>query len=270
MTARLADTFRALRSSREGAFVPFLVAGDPDPVTSLDLSRALLRAGADVLELGFAFSDPPADGPAIQAADQRALRAGATVERGFDQIQTLRSETDRPITLLVYYNLVLARGVEPFYRRAREAGADAVLVADVPIEESDPLVNAARRAGVAPVFIASELSSRPRLARISAIGDGYVYLVADVGVTGERRTLAAGLRDVVRRIRAETSLPILAGFGISTPDQVRAAMEAGADGAISGSAIARRIAEHAGDRPAMIEEIERFGTAMKAATREAG
>ncbi len=259
---RITAAVRARNAAGQGAFVPFLVIGDPDFETSLVLAKALVQAGADALELGFAFSDPPADGPVIQRADERALAAGITPPRAFDLIEALQKTHAIPVSLLVYYNLVLQFGVDAFYARAAAAGVDAVLVADLPPEHAADAVRAAKRHGVAPVFLASELSPPARLERIAALAEGYVYALARVGVTGEQRAIDPNLAAALERMRAATDLPLLAGFGIGGPAQALAARRAGADGVIVGSAIVRRVADHLDDRPAMIEAVRATAAAL--------
>ena len=253
---------RGLRSPGRGAFMPFLVAGDPDLETSLALADALVAAGADVLEFGFPFSDPPADGPVIQAADQRALAAGVTPPAAFELIEAIHRRHGTPVVLLMYYNLILQYGVDAFYARAARAGVQGVLVADLPIDLADDAVSAARRHGVAPIFIASELTPTARLGAVAARGGGFVYTVARVGVTGEQGALAASLPATLRRLREALPLPLLAGFGLSTPAQVRQVIAAGADGAIVGSALVRLVERHRGDRGAMIDAMRATATAF--------
>lgn len=251
------------RSEGRAALAPFLVVGDPDLETSLTLLESLAAAGPDFLELGFAFSDPPADGPVIQAADQRALAAGVTPDASFDLLARLRARTSVPFSLLVYANTVLAAGLDAFYARAREVGVDAVLVADVPLEEAMPFVEAARRHGVAPVFIATPLTPPARLAQLSALAEAYVYVVAQVGVTGERTGISPRLAPLLTALRRTTDLPLLAGFGIRGPDEVRGVVEAGADGAIVGSALVRLVAET--PRDALASLLHARTTALVAA-----
>ena len=265
--SRIRELIGRLRARDEAALAPFLVLGDPDPATSLDLMGALVEGGADFLELGLPFSDPPADGPVVQAADGRALAAGTTTGIALDLIAEASRRWGCPVSLLVYYNLVLARGVERFYADAARAGVDAVLVADVPLEESGPIRAAARAAGVAPMLLVSELTGEARLARVAAAGDGFLYVVARVGTTGERAGLEPALPGLLARLRAATDLPAVVGFGVSTPEHVRSLVAAGADGVISGSAVVRRVADHLG-RPAMMcAEVTGFVARMKAATR---
>ncbi|MCB9688187.1 MAG: tryptophan synthase subunit beta [Alphaproteobacteria bacterium] len=229
------------KAEGRGLVVPFLVLGDPGPEASVALCRALVDGGADALELGLPFSDPPADGPVIQAADQRALAAGTTPELALGLVARVRAFTDVPVSLLVYFNLVLSYGVERFYADAAAAGVDAVLVADLPPEHAEQAVAAARAAGVAPVFLASELSTPARLARIARDAEGYVYALARIGTTGERAEVAPTLGPALARMREAFDLPLLVGFGISGPEQARAALDAGADGVIVGSALVRLV-----------------------------
>jgi tryptophan synthase alpha chain len=168
---------------------------------------------------------------------------------------------------LLYYNIILQYGVDAFYARAAAVGVDAILVADVSLEEADDLVAAGRKHGVAPVFIATERTPADRLERIAAVADGYVYLVGRLGITGEQRDVNPALAAAIDRIKQRIQLPVLVGFGISEPAHVRAVQQAGADGAICGSAIVRRIAGAGSDRGAMLAEIGRFAREMKAATR---
>ncbi len=259
---RLRTVIQARRARGEAVFMPFLVLGDPDPETSLDLARALVRAGADILEFGFPFSDPPADGPVIQAADTRALAAGTTPELCFELLARLRTETDRPFTLLMYWNLILQFGVDAFYRRAAEVGVDAVLVADLPLEEAEPAVVAARAQGVAPICIVSELSTDARLAALAPLADGYLYVVTALGITGTRASLGAALAPTLARARAASPLPLLAGFGISTPEHVAEVRAAGADGAIVGSALIRALEARLGNPAAAVAAVETAARAL--------
>lgn len=264
--SRLDRTLAALGRRNEGAFMPFLVIDDPSRAQSLELSRAVIRAGADLVEYGLAFSDPPADGPAIQAAGRRARAAGATTRGAFEYLAQVRAETEIPIALLVYYNLILAQGVEAFYRAAHDAGVDAILVADLPVEESGPMVAAAKAHEIAPIFIASEVTSDRRLGAVLGDASGYLYLVARIGVTGTQSELDRGLDAVIERVKGRTDLPLFAGFGLSEPRHVEAVIRAGASGAISGSAIAKMIEERLDKPVEMLAAVEDFCRRMKAAT----
>jgi len=264
--SRYADTFARLKEAI--AFVPFVVLGDPTPEASLAQIDALIEGGADMLELGIPFSDPIADGPVIQAASLRARAAGTTPARAMDLLKAIRHHhPEVPMGLLVYANLVR---LDRFYAEVAEVGVDSVLVADVPTREAPPYVAAARAAGVAPVMIAPPNASEATLDQVAASSEGYTYVVTRRGVTGadekagtaERRALLAGLK-------ARGAAPPVMGFGISTPGQVRAAREAGAAGAISGSAVVRRIEANLEDAPARVASLRSFAAAMKAATAPA-
>jgi tryptophan synthase alpha chain len=264
--------FGALAGRGEGAFVPFAVLGDPDPETSLEIVRTFARSGADAIELGIPFSDPVADGVAIQAADLRALSAGTRIADAWRIVATAREEfPELPIGLLVYANLVLHASAQTFYSRAAEAGVDSVLVADLPLIESAPVEAIAAEHGIAPVFIASPNASDERIRAIASRSRGYVYVTTRSGVTGAEK---AALRDdaarVIQRLREVESPakapPSLLGFGIGRPEHVRQALDMGAAGAISGSAIATLIAKYDDDRSEMLAEIGEFVRAMKAAT----
>jgi len=262
---RIGQMIDALAAQSQGAFVPFVVLGDPDPEQCLRLMDRLVAEGADMLELGFPFSDPPADGPVIQAADQRALAAGMTPPLAFELLAEVQRRHAIPVGLLVYYNLVLQYGVEAFYDRCAEVGVDGVLVADLPLEESERAVAAAQQAGVAPVFIGSGLSSDERLAALSRVAEGYLYAVTRVGITGAEEALDTRLADEFARFRRAIDLPVLAGFGISTPEQVKHVLAAGADGAISGSALVRQIAANL-DRPeGMLDRVGELAGSLAAA-----
>ncbi len=265
---RIEATVAALREKGQKALMPFIVIGDPDLETSLAITDALVEAGADILEFGFPFSDPPADGPVIQAADVRALASGTTPPLAFEFLQEVKRRHDKPVALLMYHNLMLQYGLDDFYKRAAEVGVDAILTADVPLEASGPLLESARRHGVAPIFIASELTSPQRLSRLAEVAtEGYLYAVARVGITGTEHAPAQNLQGALGRMKEAVQIPVLAGFGISTPDIARQVLAAGADGVICGSAIVKRIADNLDDRAAMLKEVAAFTAHMKGATR---
>jgi tryptophan synthase alpha chain len=258
--ARYAALFGRLAEAREGAFIPFAMLGDPDAERSLVLVRALARAGADALEVGLPFSDPIADGPVIQAAATRALGAGVRRSECWSILRSIRREfPDLPIGLLVYANLVCHRDPAEFYAEAAEAGVDSVLVADLPVLESDPIAKVARAAGIAPVFIAPPNADDTRLRAIAAAGEAYTYVTSREGVTGTDERLKRDQSGLISRLRALGAPPPVLGFGIATPAHVAAALAMGAAGAISGSAVVRLAAE-GGD-------VSEFVRTMKSATR---
>jgi tryptophan synthase alpha chain len=246
----------------EGVFGAFVMLGDPDLETSAAILDALIESGADMIEVGIPFSDPVADGPVIQAAAVRALAAGVRPGDCFALIRGFRERhPEVPVGILTYANLVLARGRDAFYRAAAEAGADSVLVADVPVMEAGPWIASARAAGIAPVLIAASNTPPERLAEIAALGGGYTYCVARAGVTGADAQVRLDHREMLEALGRAGAPPPIFGFGISKPEHVRAALEAGAAGVISGSAIVA-LAAAGGD-------VREFVTAMKSATRPA-
>ncbi len=271
MTDRYKLLFRSLHLKKEGAFIPFVVLGDPDIPTSLKIIRALIRAGADALELGFPFSDPIADGPVIQMAALRALRAGVTPADCFEIIRHIRNENENlPIGLLLYANLIMARGVDDFYAAAEAGGVDSILVADVPMRESTLILDAARRHHIAPVFIAAPGTRDEVLKKIAESGEGYTYLLSRAGVTGtgsRAQTPAAGM---IRKLEALKAPPPVLGFGVSEPEHVRAALTAGARGVFVGSAIVKIIENHRNNGKRMLEKLENYVREMKEATRGVG
>jgi tryptophan synthase alpha chain len=238
------------------AVSPFLVLGDPTPALSLELAKAAVDAGAGALEIGFPYGDPVADGPAIQRADRRALASGMNTSSGFELLARIHEARPKtPLNLLVYGNLVHARGVETFAQDAAAAGASSLLVPDVPLEESGFLKIACRKAGLAHVQLVGPLTSRERLSRIDRAADGFLYLVAHQGTTGVR----AGEFDSVEALVAATASavrnPVCLGFGLSTPEQIARSFSAGARLAVVGSHLANVIGEAWEGRKDVVEEF---------------
>ncbi|WP_297198403.1 tryptophan synthase subunit alpha [uncultured Pluralibacter sp.] len=265
---RYDNLFAELKNRREGAFVPFVTLGDPNPGQSLKIIDTLIEAGADALELGIPFSDPLADGPTIQGATLRAFAAGVTPTQCFEMLATIRQKHPTiPIGLLMYANLVFNRGIDNFYAECARAGVDSVLVADVPVEESAEFRQAALRHGVAPIFICPPNADDALLRQIASYGRGYTYLLSRAGVTGAENRAALPLHHLVEKLAEYRAAPPLQGFGISSPDQVTAALDAGAAGAISGSATVKIIENNVNDYPAMLSQLKAFAESMKAATR---
>lgn len=268
MSDRYRELFARLAAQHETAFIPFLVLGDPTPEHSLALARALVEAGADALELGLPFSDPVADGPTIQAADQRALAAGTRQADAWAICGELRASYPKlPMGLLVYANLVERRGPSAFYRAAHAAGVDSVLIADVPTLEIDPYLTPAEAEGIALVMIAPPQASEAQLEKIARCGHGYTYVVTRSGVTGADERAELDHQPLLAKLAQFGAPPPVFGFGISRPEHMRAAAAAGAAGAISGSAVVALIEEHL-DAPFVLErELRLFCRQMKAATR---
>jgi tryptophan synthase alpha chain len=255
----------AFASAKKPAFIGFTVAGDPDKVTCIRIARALIAGGTDILELGVPFSDPVADGPTIQKADERALAAGTTPDTVFEIVREIRAESDVPIVFLTYYNIVYRRGIERFYREAQDAGVDGILIADMPVEESEEVCAVAARCGIAPIFLISQTTSDNRIEKIAAKARGYMYLVAVLGVTGVRDQVSGGAIDLLHRVRRHTSLPLAIGFGLSTPAQAQTCARAGADGVIVGSAIVEIVERNLKNPDAIERELIEYVSSMKKA-----
>jgi tryptophan synthase alpha chain len=237
---RYAEMFTRLKERQEGAFGGFLMLGDPDVATSAELLDAIVEGGADMVEVGIPFSDPVADGPVIQAAADRALRAGVRVDDCFALIAGFRSRhTDVPLGILTYANLLAARGRDRFIADAAAAGADSILVADVPSIEAAPYAEAARSAGLDLVMIAAPNTPEPVIRRITELSSGYTYCVARPGVTGTRDDLSLDHDGLFAMLAEAGAPPPVLGFGISTADHVAEAMRAGARGVIAGSALVK-------------------------------
>lgn len=267
--ARLTAALAALRQRGEGALMPYLTAGDPDLETSLALCRAAIFGGADILELGLPFSDPLADGPVVQAAGQRALRSGTTIDGVLRLIAALRAESETPLVLLTYINPILRRGADRFCREMAEAGLDGLVIPDMPPDEAGAVRAAATAAGLAIIPLIAPTSADERLRLVASAAAGFVYCVTVTGVTGARQELSARLGQLTGRMRQHTNLPLLAGFGLSTPEHVRQACTV-ADGAIVGSALIQQIADlHAAGEPAaaIADFVETQVRALKAATK---
>ena len=260
-------TFNELKKKKEGALAAFAVIGDPNYKTSLDIVKKVIDAGADVLELGIPFSDPIADGKTIQAADMRALKSGMNTDKAFDLIKNVRKYNDKiPIGLLVYGNLIYQRGINKFYNDAAKSGVNSVLVADIPIEESDDYIKSARMNKIDTVFIVSPLTPNGRIKKITGKTTGFVYVVSRLGVTGARATLESSTLSMIKNIRRFTKKPLCVGFGISKPEHAKAVIKAGADGAIVGSAIVNLIEKNIKDTRKMLERIDDYTKSMKKAT----
>ncbi len=249
---------KAFYSGESPLFIAFTVAGDPDDEASLRVARTMIGAGAGILELGVPFSDPVADGPAIEMADQRALRGGGNPARVFALVRRIREGYQTPIVLLTYSNIVLRMGVDRFYQEAASSGVDGVLVVDMPVEESRDVVKAAKKFGIDRIFTVTPTTSSERIDRIIGEASGFVYIVSVTGITGARHEIPPALPDLVRRVKERSKIPVAVGFGISRPEHVRALQEAGADGVIVGSALVNLIEMHLGDEDAMNREIENY------------
>jgi len=238
---RIDDTFARLRAEGRKAFVTYMMGGDPDAATSLRLMQGLPGAGVDIIELGMPFTDPMADGPTIQLAGQRALDGGMTMDAVFAMVRAFRQGDARtPIVLMGYYNPIYARGVDRFLAEAVEAGIDGLIVVDLPPEEDAELCLPAQAAGINFIRLATPTTDDARLPKVLQNTSGFVYYVSITGITGAAAAQAGDVAPEVARIKAATDLPVIVGFGISTPDQA-AAIAAVADGCVVGSAIVKEV-----------------------------
>ncbi|WP_105171563.1 tryptophan synthase subunit alpha [Pseudoalteromonas sp. T1lg24] len=267
--SRYQQAFHALNEVNQGAFVPFVTIGDPNKELSFEIIKSLIDGGADALELGIAFSDPIADGPVIQAANIRALENHITTAESFEIIRKVREyNADIPIGLLLYSNLVLAQGIDNFYRTAKEVGVDSILVADVPLHESKMFRQAAMQAEIEPIFIATPNADDDTLRQCASYGRGYTYLLSRAGVTGTETKAQMPADSMIKKLLNFNAAPALLGFGISTPEDVKAAIASGAAGAISGSAVVKIIENNLESPETMLSELESFVHNMKAATQK--
>jgi len=233
-------TFTNLKIQKKLAFMPFVVAGFPNYKASLNAALHLAKV-SDLLEVGFPFSDPVADGPTIQNADKLALKNGMTTKLVFKFVAEIKKKSKIPVTILVYANLVYQQGIESFYNQAKLAGINGVLVPDLPPEEAGPFVRAAIKAGVTPIFLAAQTTNNKRLKKILKYAQGYLYVVSILGVTGARKSFAGATNKMVKRFKSQTKMPLSIGFGISNKAQVGLLKQAGADGIIVGSAVLKII-----------------------------
>lgn len=244
MTSRISRLFERLQSEHRPALIAYITAGDPTPAATPDLVAALERGGADLIELGVPFSDPIADGPVIQRASDRALKAGTKLASVLDIAAQIRKRSEIPLLLFTYMNPVLRYGLDRLARAAIASGIDGCLLTDLSVEEAEPYIEVMRKAGLDTVFLAAPTSSRRRLELVAKYSTGFIYLVSRTGVTGERTSLSESIQPLVTSMREVTKLPLAVGFGISTADQVRA-VGAIADGVVVGSAFERVIEENA-------------------------
>jgi tryptophan synthase alpha chain len=266
--SRISDTFSKLERSGECAFIAYLMAGDPDPSLTPAIARSIARY-ADIIELGIPFSDPIADGPTIQAAAERALKAGMRPQKIFEIIAAIRKETDTPIVVMGYYNPILRFGVARFMNELAEVGGDGVIIPDLSIEEADEVVHAAKESGIDTIFLIAPTTPEARIGKICAYSSGFVYLVSLLGVTGAREAVSDVVKTLIRRVIEQRSdLPPAVGFGISKPEHVREIVASGAKGVIVGSAVVDLIAKHADEPEKMMVALEEFCAELKAATRK--
>lgn len=259
----IASRFQALKHEGRMALMPFLMAGDPDLEVTAEVLLSLQENGADMVELGIPYSDPLADGPVIQASAHRALAAGTTTDRVLDMLQSLRGQLTLPVILFTYSNPLLNRGAERFFADAAAAGASGLVIPDLPLEEAERLSPFAAQHQLDLVLLVAPTTPAERMRRIAEASRGFTYLVSVTGVTGERSNLEQRVASLVTSLRACCPIPVAVGFGISGPEQVRQVREWGADGAIVGSALVKRMA--AVDRSTTAAEAGAFCRQLRTA-----
>lgn len=265
--SRIAGRFAELKAQHRAAFVPFITAGDPDFETSRAILNALPGAGADLIELGMPFTDPMADGPAVQASSLRALKAGATMARTLDMVRDFRTrDAKTPIVLMGYYNPVHAMGAANFVKEVAAAGADGLIIVDLPPEEDAVLQAPAKAAGIDVIRLVTPTTHDARLARVLDGASGFLYYVSIAGVTGTKSFAEADVQAALARIRKATTLPIAVGFGIKTPAQA-GAIAGIADAAVVGSAIVSVIGDHQGEgRDRIVAKVTELCRALAEST----
>ena len=264
----LSRVFENLKKQGNGALIGYVTGGDPDPQCTPKISEALVKGGVDVVELGIPFSDPIADGPAIQAASVRALAAGTTPRMVLEMAREIKKKHKVPVVILTYFNPVFRMGVESFFQLARSCMVDGVVVPDLPVEEAGDYKKAAEACEVDTIFLAAPSTSNERLSKIVACTSGFLYVVSHFGVTGEREKIEESTIQLVRRVTRFTDgrVPVAVGFGVSKPEHVRSIINAGADGVIVGSAFVNIVQRNRDSVKKMLEEISETSSRLKAAT----
>lgn len=243
MVIKISDVFKKIKKEGKKAFIPYIMAGDPDLEKTLENVLLLERCGADMIELGVPFSDPLADGPTIQRAAERALRSGVTLRKVLPFVKRLREHTSIPIILMTYYNPVFKYGEEKFVKDAVDAGVNGVIIPDLPVEEGKDLIKVARSQGLDTIFLVAPTSTKERIKKIVSNCTGFVYYVSITGITGGKLYLDKYVTEHINMIKEFTDTPIAIGFGVSTPEEASEVAKI-ADGVIVGSAIVKRFFEH--------------------------
>ncbi len=265
--SRISERFERLRRTGSGAFIPYVCVGDPDCDFTLAQIERLAKAGADILEIGLPFSDPVADGPVIQAAMNRSLSSGFKTKNLFELVSTARMRgIDQPIVVMTYYNPLLKFGVKSFCEKLSKAGGDGLLVVDLPPEESEELDGLAKANGLDVVRLVAPSTSDSRIDLVVSRTSGFVYAVSVAGITGARAQLPQTAGILLSRITARTMIPVVLGFGVSSPSHVKEALSMGASGIVEGSRLISTYSESLANKNEALDMIERHAKEMKAAT----
>ena len=252
--SRIEDTFRRLKAENKKAFIPYIMAGDPNLEKTMEYVLMLSECGADIIELGVPFSDPLADGPTIQRAAERALKAGVTLKKIIPFVKKLRTHTQIPIVLMTYYNPVFKYGERLFIHDAVDAGIDGVIVPDMPPEEADSLIKLSRESDLSTIFLVAPTSTKERIKKVVPSCSGFVYYVSITGITGSKLSLDETFKVHINTVKKSTDKPVAVGFGVSTPDDAKRISQI-ADGVIVGSAIVKKFYEHPSGAKKFIHEL---------------
>jgi tryptophan synthase alpha chain len=261
--SNITATLNALKARGEKALVTFITAGDPDLATSEQIVHALVESGADLIELGFPFSDPMADGPTIQLASERALESGTTLRGVLDMVARVRQHSNVPIVLMGYYNPIFNYGPKQFALDAANAGVDGLLLVDLPPEETNELHPFLKDAGIDLITLLAPTTGKERSARLAADGEGFLYYVSMTGVTGSQKVDAGAIATAVNELKELSPVPVAVGFGVSTPEDAGAVAQI-ADAVVVGSALVKLIAEFS-NSPRLLDEVRSFARQLKAA-----
>jgi tryptophan synthase alpha chain len=261
--SNITATLNALKARGEKALVTFITAGDPDLATSEQIVHALVESGADLIELGFPFSDPMADGPTIQFASERALESGTTLRGVLDMVARVRQHSNVPIVLMGYYNPIFNYGPKQFALDAANAGVDGLLLVDLPPEETNELHPFLKDAGIDLITLLAPTTGKERSARLAADGEGFLYYVSMTGVTGSQKVDAGAIATAVNELKELSPVPVAVGFGVSTPEDAGAVAQI-ADAVVVGSALVKLIAEFS-NSPRLLDEVRSFARQLKAA-----
>lgn len=265
---RIDKTFKALKKEKKKAFIPYVTAGDPDMKTSERIIEVLAKSGADIIEVGIPFSDPLADGPTIQEAVERSLKAGCTVKKTLSMVKRLRKKIDVPMVFMTYYNIVFNYGLKSFVEDAVKSGADGIIVPDLPMEESEELLGLADKKDFSLIMLTAPTTPPGRFRKIAAASRGFIYHVSLTGVTGARKKMASALKGDVRKLRKLTSKPVCVGFGVSNPGQARD-IAGSASGVIVGSAIIKVIEQNLSNKRNLVKKVSAFARAIAKAVHRA-
>ena len=267
--SNISKAFQKVKQQNCAALIGYITAGDPTPEMTPKIADALVKGGVDILELGLPFSDPIADGPTIQAASVRALKAGTTPMRVLEIAKEIKSQHDVPLVVMTYYNPVLKLGLDNFFVAAKQHGVDGFIVPDLPVEESADYRKTAKANDLDAIFLAAPSTSKERLTKIVDASSGFLYLVSRYGVTGTQTVMGDTTVQLIKRIQPFTigKVPLAVGFGISKPEQVQRIIVAGADAAIVGSVFMDIIQNNAKNQKAMLAELQTTAAALKSATK---